>query len=133
MSWFGKLLPSRIRTEGATKRNVPEGLWTTKTPIYSKKSAPWSHGNHLSASHPCPGGDRPRGSLSLVSGLEQKNNWRLGMKRRGAILIIVVGLLGAMSMLAILARTEACFGPVDGFTSREAWMAKRAKEINGSA
>ncbi len=28
MSWFGKLLPSRIRTEGATKRNVPEGLWT---------------------------------------------------------------------------------------------------------
>jgi len=28
VSWFGKLLPSRIRTEGATKRNVPEGLWT---------------------------------------------------------------------------------------------------------
>ena len=28
MSWFGKLLPSRIRTEGGTKRNVPEGLWT---------------------------------------------------------------------------------------------------------
>lgn len=28
MSWFQKLLPSRIRTEGGTKRNVPEGLWT---------------------------------------------------------------------------------------------------------
>ncbi len=28
MSWFEKLLPSRIRTEGGTKRNVPEGLWT---------------------------------------------------------------------------------------------------------
>jgi acetyl-CoA carboxylase carboxyl transferase subunit beta len=28
MSWFEKLLPSRIRTEGGNKRNVPEGLWT---------------------------------------------------------------------------------------------------------
>jgi acetyl-CoA carboxylase carboxyl transferase subunit beta len=27
MSWFEKLLPSRIRTEGATRRTVPEGLW----------------------------------------------------------------------------------------------------------
>jgi len=30
MSWFKKLLPSRIRTEVADrKKNVPEGLWTT--------------------------------------------------------------------------------------------------------
>lgn len=28
MSWLGKLLPSRIRTEGGNKRTVPEGLWT---------------------------------------------------------------------------------------------------------
>ncbi|HEY5719468.1 MAG TPA: acetyl-CoA carboxylase, carboxyltransferase subunit beta [Gammaproteobacteria bacterium] len=28
MSWFEKLLPSRIRTEGKSKRGVPEGLWT---------------------------------------------------------------------------------------------------------
>ncbi len=28
MSWFKKLRPSRIRTEGGNKRNVPEGLWT---------------------------------------------------------------------------------------------------------
>ena len=28
MSWFNKLIPSRIRTEGGSKRNVPEGLWT---------------------------------------------------------------------------------------------------------
>ena len=28
MSWFEKLLTSRIRTEGGNKRNVPEGLWT---------------------------------------------------------------------------------------------------------
>ncbi|MDH5516828.1 MAG: acetyl-CoA carboxylase, carboxyltransferase subunit beta [Gammaproteobacteria bacterium] len=28
MSWFEKLMPSRIRTEGAAKGNVPEGLWT---------------------------------------------------------------------------------------------------------
>ena len=28
MSWFQKLMPSRIRTEGGSKRNVPEGLWT---------------------------------------------------------------------------------------------------------
>lgn len=28
MSWFEKLLPSRIRTEGATKGQVPEGLWS---------------------------------------------------------------------------------------------------------
>lgn len=28
MSWFRKLIPSRIRTEGNSKRNVPEGLWT---------------------------------------------------------------------------------------------------------
>jgi len=28
MSWFQKLIPSRIRTEGGNKRNVPEGLWT---------------------------------------------------------------------------------------------------------
>src|SRR5690606_2749602 len=28
MSWFEKLLPTRIRTEGGTKRTVPEGLWS---------------------------------------------------------------------------------------------------------
>ncbi|MDQ1362891.1 MAG: acetyl-CoA carboxylase carboxyl transferase subunit beta [Pseudomonadota bacterium] len=29
MSWFEKLMPSRIRTEGTTKKaSVPEGLWT---------------------------------------------------------------------------------------------------------
>lgn len=28
MSWFEKLMPSRIRTEGARSRSVPEGLWT---------------------------------------------------------------------------------------------------------
>lgn len=27
MSWFEKLMPSRIRTDNATKRGVPEGLW----------------------------------------------------------------------------------------------------------
>lgn len=27
MSWFKKLMPSRIRTEGGTKGAVPEGLW----------------------------------------------------------------------------------------------------------
>jgi len=27
MNWFSKLLPSRIRTEGGIKKNVPEGLW----------------------------------------------------------------------------------------------------------
>jgi len=28
MSWFQKLIPSKIRTEGAKKRSIPEGLWT---------------------------------------------------------------------------------------------------------
>jgi acetyl-CoA carboxylase carboxyl transferase subunit beta len=28
MSWFEKLMPSRIRTDGNAKGNVPEGLWT---------------------------------------------------------------------------------------------------------
>lgn len=28
MSWFKKLLPSRIRTETQTKKGVPEGLWS---------------------------------------------------------------------------------------------------------
>jgi acetyl-CoA carboxylase carboxyl transferase subunit beta len=28
MSWLTKLLPSRIRTEGGTKKAVPEGLWS---------------------------------------------------------------------------------------------------------
>lgn len=28
MSWLQKFMPSRIRTEGGNKRNVPEGLWT---------------------------------------------------------------------------------------------------------
>ena len=28
MSWFEKLMPSRIRTEGTSKGTVPEGLWT---------------------------------------------------------------------------------------------------------
>jgi len=28
MSWFEKIMPSRIRTEGRNKRGVPEGLWT---------------------------------------------------------------------------------------------------------
>lgn len=27
MSWLQKFLPSQIRTEGGTKKNVPEGLW----------------------------------------------------------------------------------------------------------
>jgi acetyl-CoA carboxylase carboxyl transferase subunit beta len=27
MSWFSKLVPSKIRTVGGTKRTVPEGLW----------------------------------------------------------------------------------------------------------
>jgi acetyl-CoA carboxylase carboxyl transferase subunit beta len=27
MNWFEKLLPSRIRTDGNTKKTVPEGLW----------------------------------------------------------------------------------------------------------
>lgn len=28
MNWFSKLLPSRIRTDGSTRKSVPEGLWT---------------------------------------------------------------------------------------------------------
>ncbi len=28
MTWFEKLLPSKIRTEGKTKKSIPEGLWT---------------------------------------------------------------------------------------------------------
>jgi len=28
MSWFQKLMPSRIRTEGGTTRKVPDGLWS---------------------------------------------------------------------------------------------------------
>lgn len=28
MSWFEKLLPSRIRTEAGAKKSIPEGLWT---------------------------------------------------------------------------------------------------------
>jgi acetyl-CoA carboxylase carboxyl transferase subunit beta len=28
MSWFRKLLPSRIRTDAVTKKGVPEGLWS---------------------------------------------------------------------------------------------------------
>jgi acetyl-CoA carboxylase carboxyl transferase subunit beta len=28
MSWFRKLIPSRIKTNGASKRTVPEGVWT---------------------------------------------------------------------------------------------------------
>lgn len=28
MSWFERLLPSRIRTEGGRRRSVPEGIWT---------------------------------------------------------------------------------------------------------
>jgi len=28
MSWFRKLIPSRIQTNGTTKRTVPEGIWT---------------------------------------------------------------------------------------------------------
>jgi len=29
VSWFSKLLPSRIRTDGTAKRAIPEGLWTS--------------------------------------------------------------------------------------------------------
>lgn len=29
MNWFKRLLPSRIRTEGISKRAVPEGVWTS--------------------------------------------------------------------------------------------------------
>lgn len=31
MSWFQKLMPSRIRTEGGKSRKVPDGLWTKCT------------------------------------------------------------------------------------------------------
>ena len=31
MSWFEKLMPSRIRTEGGVKRAIPEGLWSKCT------------------------------------------------------------------------------------------------------
>jgi len=31
MTWFEKLMPSRIRTDSTTKRGVPEGLWTKCT------------------------------------------------------------------------------------------------------
>ena len=31
MSWFKKLLPSRIKTNGSSRRSVPEGLWTKCT------------------------------------------------------------------------------------------------------
>ena len=34
MSWFKKLLPSRIKTNASTRRSVPEGVWT-KCPICS--------------------------------------------------------------------------------------------------
>jgi len=38
MNWFKNLLPSRIRTDGVSKRAVPEGLWTScpacKTVLY---------------------------------------------------------------------------------------------------
>ncbi len=34
MSWLKKLMPSRIRTEGGKKKQVPEGLWS-KCPICS--------------------------------------------------------------------------------------------------
>lgn len=27
MNWFKKLIPARIRVEGASKRNIPEGIW----------------------------------------------------------------------------------------------------------
>ncbi|MEQ6341298.1 MAG: acetyl-CoA carboxylase, carboxyltransferase subunit beta [Gammaproteobacteria bacterium] len=27
MSWFGKLIPTKIRTEGRQKKSIPEGLW----------------------------------------------------------------------------------------------------------
>lgn len=29
MNWFKKLLPSRIRTEGSSKKAIPEGVWTS--------------------------------------------------------------------------------------------------------
>ena len=32
MSWFRKLIPARIRTDGGARRNIPEGLWT-KCPV----------------------------------------------------------------------------------------------------
>ncbi|MGH8596244.1 MAG: acetyl-CoA carboxylase, carboxyltransferase subunit beta [Gammaproteobacteria bacterium] len=29
MNWFKKLLPSRIRTDGSSKKSIPEGVWTS--------------------------------------------------------------------------------------------------------
>ncbi len=29
LDWFKRLLPSRIRTEGASKKGIPEGIWTS--------------------------------------------------------------------------------------------------------
>lgn len=43
MTWLRKLLPSRIKTNGATRRSVPEGVWTKcpgcRTVIYKAELA----------------------------------------------------------------------------------------------
>jgi acetyl-CoA carboxylase carboxyl transferase subunit beta len=47
MSWFQKLMPSRIRTEGGNKRNVPEGLWSKCDSCQAVLYRPELERNHL--------------------------------------------------------------------------------------
>lgn len=49
MSWFEKLIPSRIRTDASTKRAVPEGVWAKCPAVRPSSTARSSSGTSRSA------------------------------------------------------------------------------------
>ena len=68
MSWFRKLIPSRIRTEGRAKRNVPEGLWT-KCPVCSALLYQAEVERNYDVCRSAPTTDAsPRAAASITSG-----------------------------------------------------------------
>ena len=52
MSWFDKLMPSRIRTEQRNRRSVPEGLWDRDRHEQERESQPCIDDTHEDAVGP---------------------------------------------------------------------------------
>ena len=101
-------VPSLDDLRAANRRLTDEGIETN----------PINHGNAWSVYFPDPEGNLLELYLDAPFHVPQPQGEPLDL---------------ALGDDEILARTEERFGPVEGFTSREAWTAKRRREIDGAA
>lgn len=100
------VVPSLDDLRAANRRLIAEGIETT----------PINHGNAWSVYFPDPEGNLVEVYLDSPFHVPQPHGQPLDL---------------SLSDDEIIARTEAHCATVEGFLSREAWMAKREKEIEG--